>query len=90
MKPFRWSTHAIDNLAVREIPRAEADKTLADPELVSRASSSRHFLMRRYFDDRFQREMLVRALVEETPQERVVITVYITSKIGKYMKEAAP
>ncbi len=30
--------------------------------------------------------MLVRALVEETAQEQVVITVYITSKVDKYMK----
>lgn len=86
MKPFRWSAHALKNLSDREIPRAEAEKALADPERVSPASSSRHFFMRRYFDDRFQREMLVRALVEETAQERIVITVYITSKIGKYMK----
>jgi hypothetical protein len=66
----------------------EAEKALADPEAVSPASSSWQFFMRRHFDDRFQREMLVRALVEETPEDRVVITVYITSKIGKYMREA--
>jgi len=29
----------------------------------------------------------VRALVEEAPQERVVITVYITSKVDKSMKK---
>jgi len=43
--------------------------------------------MRRYFDARFQQEMLVRALVEETAQEQVVVTVYITSKVEKYMKK---
>jgi len=90
LKPLRWSAHALKNLSDREIPRAEAEKTLADPEAVSPASSSRQFSMRRYFDERFQREMLVRALVGETAEERVVITVYITSKIGKYMREAAP
>ena len=90
MKAFRWSAHALKSLSDREIPRAEADATLDKPELVVPASSSRQFFMRRYFDDRLQREMLVRALVEESAQERVVITVYITSKIGKYMKEAAP
>lgn len=90
MKPIRWSAHPLKNLADREIPRTEADVTLDKPELVSPASSSRQFFMRRYFDDRLQRKMLVRALVEESVHERVVITVYITSKIGKYMKEAAP
>ena len=49
-------------------------------------SLGRRFFMRRYFDIRFQQEMLVRALVEETAQEQVVITVYITSKVDKYMK----
>jgi hypothetical protein len=34
--------------------------------------------------------MLLRVVVEETPEERVVMTVYITSKIGKYMKGALP
>jgi hypothetical protein len=46
--------------------------------------------MRRYYDVRLQQEILIRALVEETPGERVVATVYITSKIGKYMKRAKP
>jgi hypothetical protein len=41
-------------------------------------------------DPRFSQEMLVRAVVEETAEERLVITVYITSKISKYMKGAAP
>ncbi len=90
LKPFRWSDHALENLAVREIPRAEAEKTLAEPELVVAAGSSRRFLMRRYFDHHLQQHVLVRALVEETPQEQVVITVYITSKISKYIKGASP
>jgi hypothetical protein len=46
--------------------------------------------MRRYFDERLQQEMLLRAVVEETAEERVVTTVYITSKIGKYMKRVQP
>lgn len=44
--------------------------------------------MRRYFDERLSQPMLVRAVVEETDEALVVTTVYITSKIGKYMKEA--
>jgi hypothetical protein len=59
---------------------------LANPDAVVPASLGRRFFMRRYFDIRFQQEMLVRALVEETAQEQVVITVYITSKVDKYMK----
>ena len=68
----------------------EAEQELVDPELVSSAGPSRQFFMGRYFDHRFQQTMLLRILVEEATHERVVITVYITSKIGKYRREAAP
>ena len=74
------------NLEDREISRAEADEALANPDAVVLASLGRRFFMRRYVDIRFQQEMLVRALVEETAQEHVVITIYITSKVDKYMK----
>ncbi len=50
----------------------------------------RRFLMRRYFDQQLQQQMLLRALVEETPSEDIVITVYITSKIDKYMRGTPP
>jgi hypothetical protein len=90
MKPFRWSPHALKNLTDREIPRVKADQALTSPEVVVPARVSRRFFMRRYFDARLRQEMLVRALVEETAQEQVVITVYITSKIDKYMTQGTP
>jgi len=90
MKPIRWSPHALQNLADREIPRHEAEEALLNPELILTAAPPRQIFMRRYFDPRFSQEMLVRAVVEETAEERLVITVYITSKISKYMKGAAP
>jgi hypothetical protein len=40
-------------------------------------------LMRRHFDVRLKRRMLLRAGVEETPDEWVVITVYKTSRVAK-------
>jgi hypothetical protein len=84
LKPFRWSPHALTD---REIPRVEAEQALSSPEVVVPARPNRQFFMHRYFDARFKQEMLVRALVEEAPQERVVITVYITSKVDKSMKK---
>jgi hypothetical protein len=90
VKPFRWSAHALGNLAAREIPREEAGRTLADPERVERIHPSRAIYMRRYSDARLGQEMLLRAVVEEEAEQRVVITVYITSKIGKYMKGGTP
>jgi len=59
---------------------------LDDPELVTTSGLSRKVFMRRYFDTRFNQEMLVRVVVEETRDEQVVITVYITSQIRKYMR----
>jgi hypothetical protein len=82
---MRWSEHALKNLADREIPRAEAEAALLNRELSVPARSGRRFFMRRYFDQGLQQEMLVRLLVQEGP-EGVVIAVYKTSKISKYMK----
>ncbi len=59
---------------------------LDDPELVTTSGLSRKVFMRGYFDTRFNQEMLVRVVVEETRDEQVVITVYITSQIRKYMR----
>jgi hypothetical protein len=90
LKPIRWSHHALKSLADREIPREEAEKTLSSPELVVPGSSTRRVFMRRYRDARLGQEMLVRAIAEEKADEVLVITVYITSKIGKYMKGTTP
>jgi hypothetical protein len=40
--------------------------------------------MRRYTDAVLQTPMLLRVVVEETPSELVVVTLYKTSKFGKY------
>jgi hypothetical protein len=90
MKPVRWSPHAIDNLAEREIDRAAAEETLANPEFVVPDQLPRLILMRRYFDQVLQQEMLLRIVVEETATERAVITVYKTSQFVKYLKGLGP
>ena len=46
--------------------------------------------MRRYVDVRLGRPMLLRVVVEETPDERVVVTAYKTSQITKYLKRMVP
>ena len=90
MKPVRWSPHAIDNLADREIDRDAAEKTLANPEFVVPGQLPRLILMRRYFDQVLKQEMLLRMVVEDTSTERIVITVYKTSHIAKYLKGLGP
>ncbi len=87
MKLVRWTSHAVDALAARQIDRAIVEATLVEPEFVARQSSTRDALMRRYFDHASGRWMLLRAIVEETATERVVVTVYKTSRLAKYLKE---
>lgn len=84
-KPFRWSGHALEALVDRGIDRAEVERTLAEPERVVPDPPGREVWMRRYVDARLGQEMLIRAVVEEERDERVVVTVYATSRIGKYL-----
>ena len=86
MKPVRWTQHALNNLAEREIDRAEAEMTLAEPELIMPGQPRRRIFMRRYFDAILQQEMLLRLVVEDTATELLVITIYKTSQMEKYLK----
>ena len=90
MKPLRWTLHALLALEDRSIDRAEVEETIAEPELSALDPPRRVVLMRRYFDGQLGRQMLLRVVVEETRQERVVVTVYKTSQIARYLKEPAP
>jgi ribosomal protein S17 len=42
--------------------------------------------MRRYFDQTLQQPMLLRVVVEDAVDETVVITVYRTSQINRYLR----
>lgn len=63
---------------------AEIERTIASPDAIVPGRPPRRILMRRYFDDVLQSEMLLRVVVEETDSETVVITLYKTSNFGKY------
>ena len=86
MKPIRWAEHAVENLAEREIDRSEADLTLQKPEVIVPDPPAREAYMRRYFDRVLQQEMLMRMVLEQTESENVVVTVYKTSRIARYLK----
>ena len=66
------------------------ERAIAAPEHSVGDPPRRTVVMRRYFDVRLGREMLLRVVVEETPEERVVVTAYKTSRIAKYLKGTAP
>ncbi len=90
MKPVRWTPHALVNLADREINRSIAQATLDDPEFAVSDPPDRRILMRRYFDSLLQRDMLLRIIVEEAGDERIVVTIYKTSQIARYVKGLTP
>lgn len=86
MRPIRWSTHALRNLTDREIELADAEMTLMAPDYVIPDLPGRRILMRRYFDHVLQQPMLLRIVVEDATDEIVVITLYKTSQINRYLK----
>jgi hypothetical protein len=90
VKPLRWTGHALQVLVDRQIDWDEAEQTIAAPELLVNDPPLRVVLMRRFFDSRLERQMLLRVVVEETPDEQVVVTVYKTSQIAKYLKRTLP
>jgi hypothetical protein len=86
MKPIRWTDHALQNLAAREIDRSEADETIARPKFVIPDPPDRQILMRRYSDPVLNQDMLLRVVVEETASEIVVVTVYKSSQFSRCLK----
>jgi hypothetical protein len=90
VKALRWTRHATDNLADREIDRSDADRTLVAPEFVVPDRPPRQVYMRRYFDQVLRQDMLLRVVVEDTPTELVVVTLYKTSQIAKYLRGLTP
>ena len=89
-KPIRWSLHALDALVDRGIERSEAERAVTDPEFVVPDVPPREICMRRYFDARLGQLMLLRVVVEDAAHERVVVTVYKTSQVRKYLKGLVP
>ena len=84
MRPARWSSHAEKKLLHREIDRVQTEKTLEEPDEIIPIDPSRVIYQRLYFDELLNQHMLLRVVVEETAHERVVITLYKTSRLQKY------
>lgn len=84
MKKVRWTEHALQDLAAREISREEADRSLTKPDRIADGRKPRLIYQRRYRDALLDQDMLLRVVVEETELERVVVTLYKTSKLSKY------
>ncbi len=86
LKPLRIPPHTLRNFREREIASEEVERTLENPEDIVPGYEGRQVYMRRYFDLILNQEMLLRVVIEETETERVVVTVYKTSRINRYLK----
>ena len=86
-KPIRWLQHARKNLAEREIEESEVLQALSEPEFSESLHSGRKILMRFYADKVLHQRMLLRVVVDETPAETVIVTIYRTSRSSRYIKE---
>jgi hypothetical protein len=90
VKPVRWLPHALKNLLDRETESDHADRTLAAPELIPLGQIGRKVYMCRYLDIHLRQEMPLHLILEETIEEAVVVTLYKTSQIERYMRGRMP
>jgi len=88
-KKYTWSDHALSNLRKRHIDRREADAILSEPTATAAGRCGRSVVMGVYFDKELGERMLLRIIVEEVRDVSVVVTLYKTSRIGKYLPDAA-
>ena len=86
-KDYRWTGHALENLVARNIDRQDAESVLSMPDFRSKGSGGREVLMGVYFDKGLGRRMLLRVVVEEFEGGASVITLYKTSRFGKYLPD---
>lgn len=61
-----------------------AERALAGPDQRITSRGGRDVLVRRYADRALAQPMVVCVVVEERPEETVVVTVYKSSKVDKY------
>jgi len=80
----------LQNLLDREIAREIVEATLIQPEFAVPDPPDRQILVRRYHDPLLGQEMLLRAIVEDSQTETVVVTIYKTSQIRRYLKGLMP
>ena len=83
---FRYSNHAESELVLRRIPRALVDEVLQKPQQITPERPPKKAYQSQV-DVGGGRIMLLRAIVDDTIEPAVVVTVYRTSKISKYWRQ---
>ncbi len=82
---FRLSQHAKDEAMRRQIPPAMLDSMLQSPQQIVDEKSGRKTYQSK-LDFGGGRIFLLRAIVVDTVDPAVVVTVYRTTKIAKYWR----
>ncbi len=90
VKAIRWTKHAMQNIVDRSVDQRIAEKAIQDPEFTVADPPDREIRMRRYFDEDAQQMMLLRVVIEEVESEIVVVTLYKTSQLKRYLKGLLP
>lgn len=86
--PLLLTDHAQEQLVKRGIPESLVRETIAAPDAVHEGRFPRTVLVKHYFDEKLNRAMLIRMVVEFTREAVVVVTVHKTSKFRKYLPES--
>lgn len=84
MKSLRISSHARNEALRRGIPLEVLESVVRNPQQVVPALGNKVVHQSRMNIE--GKEFLIRAVVAETAEENVVVTVYRTSKIDKYWR----
>jgi hypothetical protein len=82
-----FSEHALFEIEFRKIKREDIERLIEHPMQKMPAKKNRIIMQCRYYDNKENKEMLLRVIAEESENEFHVVTVYKSSKIEKYWKE---
>ena len=83
-KPFVWGPHARLNVEERNLSLEQIEQTLSDPEWIVPGHPPREVYMRRFSNEKGQ--YLIRVVIEEIIDARLVVTVYKTKQVQKYLR----
>ena len=83
---YRITDHASEEMARRQISEADVARVLSEPEQIELAREGREVYQSRLEIGEPPKTYLLRVFVDIDRQPPEVVTVYRTSKIGKYWR----
>ncbi len=86
MPKYKLTEHAKEEIIRRQIPINMLEQAMSNPQAIVSVANNRRCYQAVYMLEN-QKKYLIRVIAEEKGGQLLVITVYKTSKIGKYIKE---